>query len=137
MYHLTKNGIHYLIKADHIKTNLSMDSIAQLNKFVNAGKHLTFVFVKCDDLYKEQKEVLQHKNIQYIGLQPMNETFIIECPINKIKYIVGQNSFPYMCTNMLLIFLLLMSGLQLVKVTRDIDIYCIEGIFTLINKLFL
>ena len=75
-----------------------------------------------------------HKNIQDTGLQPMNDPLIIECPLKKSKYIVGSNSFPSICSIMLLI-LLLLSGLQLVKVTRDIYKYGIEGIFTLINNI--
>jgi hypothetical protein len=45
-YHLLKDGIVYIVRAHHIKTNVSLVSIGQIKRFVSASKYFVLVIVK-------------------------------------------------------------------------------------------
>ena len=119
------------------KSNFSIVSTRQMKILVSASKHLSFISVKYDSKTDEvvQNEELSHNNILDLSLQPANDPLIVNSLLNKDEYIVDSISFTSICSVMLLI-LLLISGLWLVKVTMDVYVYGIEGIFNLINNGF-
>jgi hypothetical protein len=57
-YHLTKYGIEYIVRTHREKTNLSLVSIGQMTRLVNASKKFVLMIVKAkdDDKSKAFKE---------------------------------------------------------------------------------
>jgi hypothetical protein len=53
-YHLTKDGIEYIIHAHRMKTNLSLVSTNQMKRLINASKNFVLMIVKAKDF--EQTE---------------------------------------------------------------------------------
>jgi hypothetical protein len=53
MYHIFKDGIEFIVRAHHMKTNLSIVSTGQMKTLVNASKNLSLMSVKeeCDSNY--------------------------------------------------------------------------------------
>jgi hypothetical protein len=48
-YHLTKDGIEYIVRAHHVKTNLSLVTTGQMKRLVNARKNFVLMIVKAKD----------------------------------------------------------------------------------------
>jgi hypothetical protein len=51
-YHLFKDRIEYIVRAHHIKTNVSLVSIGQMKRLVSASKYFVLMMVK-----KKEKDV--------------------------------------------------------------------------------
>jgi hypothetical protein len=48
-YHLTKDGIDYIVRSHHVKTNLSLVTTTQMKRLVNARKNCVLMIVKAKD----------------------------------------------------------------------------------------
>ena len=55
-YHLFKDGIEYIVHAQHMKTSMSLISIGQMKMLVNVSKNFILMMIKVkgkdDDTYK-------------------------------------------------------------------------------------
>jgi hypothetical protein len=48
-YHLTKDVIEYIVRAHRENTNMSLVTIGQMKRYVNASKSIVLVIVKTKD----------------------------------------------------------------------------------------
>jgi hypothetical protein len=49
-YHLFKDGVEYIVRAHHMKTNLALVTTSQMKMIVNASRKFALMAVKCESL---------------------------------------------------------------------------------------
>jgi hypothetical protein len=110
MYHLIKDGIKYIVRAHHMKSDLSLVTTRQLKRIVNARKNVSLMSAKaiegCDLECNNEivKFVPSYEVFQDSPKMPHEDSLYasIRDPVKKNRRVVNSFSVASMCSLLLL-----------------------------------